>query len=58
MPILLKACRISPQDGPNDGASGARDTVSPSRREGLFDRPLLDSHNFLLGGLILASRWL
>ena len=33
MPILVKACRTGPHDGPNDGASGARRTVSPGRRE-------------------------
>ena len=33
MPILVKACQTGPHDGPNDGASGARRTVSPGRRE-------------------------
>ena len=33
MSILVKACRTGHHDVPNDGASGARWTVSPDRRE-------------------------
>ena len=33
MPILVKDCRIGPHDGPNDGASGAQQTVSRGSRE-------------------------
>ena len=33
MPTLVKACRTGPHDRPNDGASGARRTVSPGSRE-------------------------
>ena len=33
MSILVKACRAGSNDGPNDGASGKRRTVSPGRRE-------------------------
>ena len=32
MPILVKVCRIGPDDGPNDEASGRRRTVSTGRR--------------------------
>ena len=35
MPSLVKVCRIGPHDGPNDGASGARWSISPGRREAI-----------------------
>ena len=33
MPIFVESSRIGPHDGPNDGASGVRRTVSPRRRD-------------------------
>ena len=33
MPVLVKACRTGPHDGPNDGASGAERNVIRGRRE-------------------------